>query len=146
MGSLMKAQHRDTETQRDTEMTTRFPLRELTHQIIAAAIEVHRELGPGLLESTYEACLCEELRLRGLKWKRQLSVPIRYKNVMIQEAYRIDLVVEDQVVIELKSIESLAPIHEVQVLTYLKHLDLRVGLLINFNVAVLKDGIKRVVN
>ncbi len=127
-------------------MTTRFPLRELTHQIIAAAIEVHRELGPGLLESTYEACLCEELRLRGLKWKRQLSVPIRYKNVMIQEAYRIDLVVEDQVVIELKSIESLAPIHEVQVLTYLKHLDLRVGLLINFNVAVLKDGIKRVVN
>jgi GxxExxY protein len=118
---------------------------ELSRSVIGAAIEVHRELGPGLLESTYEVCLCEELRIRGIRWERQVALPVRYKGVTMKEAYRIDLVVEGALIVEVKAVEALDPIHESQVLTYLRHTGLRVGLLINFNVAVLKDGIKRLV-
>lgn len=121
-------------------------LEALTEQIIGAAIEVHRTLGPGMLESTYEACLCEELRLRGLKWERQVRLPIRYKGVVIQESYRMDIVVEGQVLLEIKSIDELDAIHEAQMLTYLKHSGLRVGLLFNFNTLTLMDGFKRLAN
>ncbi|MBX3403274.1 MAG: GxxExxY protein [Phycisphaeraceae bacterium] len=116
---------------------------ELTEQVIGAAIEVHRTLGPGLLESSYEACLAHEMELRGLRIARQLPLPIVYKKAHLDAGYRLDLVVEDQVVIELKHVEKLLPIHEAQLITYLKLSGKRVGLVINFNVRVLKDGILR---
>jgi GxxExxY protein len=118
---------------------------ELTHQIIGAAIEVHRLLGPGLLESAYEECLCRELSLRSLKISRQLPVPVVYKDVKLECGYRLDLVVDDKVVVELKCIEAFAPVHEAIMLTYLRLSGYPVGLLINFNVTILKDGIKRFV-
>jgi GxxExxY protein len=118
----------------------------ITERIIAAAIEVHRHLGPGLLESVYEECLCHELRLMGLRFERQTHMPIVYKGLKLEGAYRADLVVEDSVVVEIKATEGTAPVHHSQLLTYLKVSDRRVGLLINFNVPVLKDGLKRVVN
>jgi GxxExxY protein len=118
---------------------------ELTHQIIGAAIEVHRLLGPGLLESAYEECLCRELSLRNLKINRQLPVPVVYKDVKLECGYRLDLVVEDKVVVELKCIEAFAPVHEAIMLTYLRLSGYPVGLLINFNVTILKDGLKRFV-
>jgi GxxExxY protein len=113
-----------------------------SHAIIGAAIEVHRLLGPGLLESAYEECLSKELALRNLKIERQKPIPLVYKTVKLECGYRIDLMVEDRVV-ELKSIDSLAPIHEASVLTYLRLSGRRLGLLINFNVNVLKEGIRR---
>jgi GxxExxY protein len=116
---------------------------EITHEIIGAAIEVHRLLGPGLLESAYEECLAKELTLRKLTAERQKPVPVVYKDVKLECGYRIDLLVENRVVVELKSIESLAAIHEAIILTYLRLSGRRLGLLINFNVTVLKDGIKR---
>ncbi len=116
---------------------------ELTHEIIGAAIEVHRTLGPGLLESTYEECTARELTLRGLSFERQKPLPIVYKDVKLECGYRVDLLVEGRVVVELKSAGALAPVHEAIVLTYLRLSGLRIGPLINFNVAVLKDGIKR---
>src|SRR5712692_2254726 len=116
---------------------------ELTHEIIGAAIEVHRTLGPGLLESTYEECTARELTLRGLSFERQNPLPIVYKDVKLECGYRIDLLVEGRVVVELKSVESLAAIHEAIILTYLRLSGRRLGLLINLNVKVLKDGIKR---
>jgi GxxExxY protein len=116
---------------------------EVTHEIIGAAIEVHRLLGPGLLESAYEECLAKELTLRKLTVERQKPVPVVYKDVKLECGYRIDLLVANRVVVELKSIESLAPIHEAVILTYLRLSGRRLGLLINFNVTVLKDGIKR---
>jgi len=116
---------------------------EITHEIIGAAIEVHRLLGPGLLESAYEECLAKELALRKLTVERQKPVPVVYKDVKLECGYRIDLLVENRVVVELKSIESLAAIHEAIILTYLRLSGRRLGLLINFNVNVLKDGIKR---
>ena len=119
---------------------------QLTGAIIAAAIEVHREVGPGVLESAYEECLCHELTLRGLKFRRQVALPLNYKGVHLDCGYRIDLIVEDTVLLELKAVEKLLPIHEAQLLTYLKLAKLKVGLLINFNVALLKDGIIRRVN
>ena len=119
---------------------------ELSNKIIGAAIEVHRTLGPGLLESTYEECLCRELSLNGLSFERQKPLPIRYKGVYLDCGYRLDLVIENCVMVELKSIENLLPIHEAQLLTYLKLTGLKLGLLINFNVPILKDGIKRMVN
>ncbi|GAC1618102.1 MAG: GxxExxY protein [Candidatus Acidiferrum sp.] len=118
---------------------------ELTHQIIGAAIEVHRVLGPGLLESAYEECFSRELSLRNLRFQRQLPVPVVYKDVKLECGYRLDLLVEGQIVVELKSIEALAPVHEAIMLTYLRLSGHRVGLLINFNVSVLKDGIRRFV-
>ena len=116
---------------------------EITHEIIGAAIEVHRLLGPGLLESAYEECLAKELALRNLRVERQKPIPIVYKAVKLECGYRIDLLLEDRVVVELKSIESLAAIHEAIILTYLRLSGRRLGLLINFNVTILKDGIKR---
>lgn len=119
---------------------------ELSNKIIGAAIEVHKILGPGLLESTYEECLCKELNLIGLSFERQKPLPINYKGVYLDCGYRLDLVVESCVIVELKSIDRLLPIHQAQLLTYLKLTGLKLGLLINFNVPILKNGIKRVVN
>jgi GxxExxY protein len=118
----------------------------VTERIIGAAIEVHRHLGPGLLESAYEACLCHELSLRGLQFRRQVHLPVTYKGLKLDCCYKMDLVVGDTVVVEIKSIDELLPIHTAQLLTYLKSFDKPVGLLINFNVPVLKKGLKRVVN
>ena len=116
---------------------------ELTRQIIGAAIEVHRHLGPGLLESVYEACLVHELAERGLVVDRQVELPVRYKNVSIDCDYRVDLIINDQVVVELKAVETVHPIHEAQLMTYLRLSGKKVGLLINFNVRLLRDGITR---
>ena len=118
----------------------------LTGQIIGAAIEVHKQLGPGLLESTYQACLCRELELRGISFECQKPLPLEYKGVRLECGYRIDLLVAGLVIVEIKSVEALAPIHEAQVLTYLKLTGIQIGLLINFNVVVLKDGIRRLVH
>ncbi len=115
----------------------------LTGNIIGAAIEVHRYLGPGLLESAYQTCLLYELRLRRLKVECQKPLPVFYKDVMLDCGYRLDLVVENQVVVEIKSVSVVAGVHEAQLLSYLKLGEYRVGLLINFNVRILKDGIRR---
>ena len=114
-----------------------------TGEIISPAIAVHRELGPGLLESTYEACLFYELEQRGLKVEKQRELPVRYRGVHLDCGYRIDLLVEDSVIVELKSVDNLLPIHEAQLLSYLKLSGIKVGLLINFNVEILKNGVKR---
>jgi len=140
--------HRDTEITEDLKgagfvrdgEVERDPL---TEQVIGAAIEVHRELGPGLLESAYEACLCHELASRGLRLQRQVALPVRYKGVHLDCGYRLDLVVEDRVVVEVKAVEALLPVMEAQLLTYLRLSGKRVGLLINFHARVLKDGIRR---
>jgi GxxExxY protein len=116
---------------------------EITHEIIGAAIEVHKHLGPGLLESAYEECLAHELQLRNLRAERQKPVPVVYKETKLECGYRIDLLVEGRIVVELKSVESLAPIHEAIILTYLRMSGHRLGLLINFHVTALKDGIRR---
>ena len=121
-------------------------INKLTGEVIGAAIEVHKALGPGLLESAYEECLCRELFLRKMPLKRQEPLPIEYKGVKLDCGYRLDIVVADQLIVELKACESLQPVHEAQLLTYLKLTGIKVGLLINFNVPVLKDGIKRMVN
>ena len=121
-------------------------LNEITSEIIGAAIEVHRELGPGLLESTYQACLAQELAQRGLGFETEKPLPVTYKGVDVKCGYRLDFLVAGEVIVELKCIELLLPIHEAQLLSYLKLSGRRVGLLINFNVKVLKDGIKRIVN
>lgn len=116
---------------------------QLTETIIGAAIEVHRELGPGLLESAYEAALAHELELRGVRFARQKEMPVRYKGFLIEVGYRLDLLVEDQVIVELKAVTEMHPIYEAQLITYMKLSKRRVGLLINFNVPRLKDGITR---
>ncbi|MEJ5351344.1 MAG: GxxExxY protein [Melioribacteraceae bacterium] len=116
---------------------------DLTNVIIGCAIEVHKELGPGLLESAYEECLAYELTKKGLKVERQKPVPVVYKEIKLECGYRIDILVEDKVVLELKTVDEFNPIHEAQILTYLKFSEKKVGLLINFNVLRLKDGIKR---
>ena len=118
---------------------------QITKEIIGAAIEVHKALGPGLLESAYEECLSYELIQKGLKVERQKPVPVIYKEIKLDYGYRIDLLVEDSVIVELKSIEAFTPIHEAQILTYMKFAEKKVGLLINFNVTVLKNGLKRYV-
>ena len=117
----------------------------LTYAVIGAAMEVHKHLGPGLLESAYEECLCRELSLRGIPFQRQVELPVEYKGIRLNVGYRTDLVVKDLVVVELKAVEKLEPIHEAQLLTYLRLSGMRIGLFINFNVPVLKDGIKRLV-
>ena len=116
---------------------------EITEQIIGSSIEVHRALEPGLLESAYEACLCRELDMRSGPFKQQLSLPVNYKGMQLDCGYRLDLLVADQVVVEIKSVERLLPIHDAQLLTYLKLGGWKVGLLINFNEPVLKKGIRR---
>ena len=118
-------------------------LNSITERIIGAAIEVHKALGPGLMESAYEECLCRELALRGIGIERQLPLPVEYKGVRLDCSYRLDLLVEQSVVVEIKSLSSIEPIHEAQLLTYLKLGGWKLGLLINFNVAALKDGIRR---
>jgi len=115
----------------------------LTGKVIGAAIEVHKALGPGLLESAYEECLCHEFKLRSFPFERQKELPIEYKGVTLDCGYRLDIVLWSKIILELKSCNELQPIHEAQLLTYLKLTGLKVGLLINFNVPVLKDGIKR---
>ena len=119
---------------------------DLTEIIIGAAIAVHRELGPGLLESAYEACLVYELSERRLKVDRQRLLPVSYRGIRIDCGYRIDLLVEDQVIVELKAVEQVLPIHEAQLLSYVKLSGCKVGLLINFKVKLLKEGIRRLVN
>jgi GxxExxY protein len=119
---------------------------DLTKTIIGAAIEVHRTLGPGLLESTYEACLFYELDQMGIFVERQVELPVKYKNVRVEIGYRIDLLVENQVIIEVKSVKELLPVHMAQIITYLKISNKSKGLLMNFNEAKLIDGIKRISN
>jgi len=121
-------------------------LNQLSSKIIGAAIEVHKALGPGLLESAYEECLCHELELRGINFERQKPLPITYKDVRLDCGYRLDILVDNQIVLELKSCEQIEPIHKAQLLTYLRLADLSLGLLLNFNVPVMKDGIVRIVN
>ena len=118
----------------------------ITEAIIGAAIEVHKALGPGLLESAYEECLCHELALRNVLFERQLALPVRYKGVQLDCGYRLDLLVANAVVVEIKAVEALLPIHEAQVLTYMRLGGWQVGLLINFNVPLLKHGIKRLIS
>ena len=121
-------------------------LDQITRRIIGAAIEVHQVLGPGLLESAYQTCLAFELRQRGVKVEEQRPLPIVYKDVHLDCGYRMDLLVENEIVVEIKALEQFAPIHEAQLLSYLRLSGKRVGLLINFHVRVLKDGLKRIVN
>ncbi len=118
-------------------------LNKITDVVIGAAIEVHRQLGPGLLESAYQECLCKELSLRGIPFERERPLQLEYKGLELECGYRLDILVANLVVIEIKSVETLAPVHEAQLITYLKLGGWKVGLLINFNVAVLKDGIRR---
>ncbi|HHT9138519.1 MAG TPA: GxxExxY protein [Candidatus Wunengus sp. YC60] len=120
-------------------------INELTQTIIGAAIEVHRALGPGLLESAYEECLCKELTLRQIPFERQRPLPMEYKGLKLECGYRLDLLVADMVVLEVKAVEAIVPIHEAQLLTYMKLGGWKVGLLINFNVPVLKQGVRRFV-
>jgi len=116
----------------------------LTEKIIGAAIEVHRHLGPGLLESTYERCLAQELDLRKISYVRQKLCPIHYKGILLEDSYRIDFLIENQIIIEVKAIDNFSPVHEAQLLTYLRFLELKNGLLLNFNTPTLKSGIKRI--
>jgi GxxExxY protein len=118
----------------------------LTRSIIGSAIEVHKELGPGLLESTYEACLFYELNQKGLFVEKQKILPVKYKGIELEIGYRIDLLVENQVLIELKSVKEILPIHSAQLLSYLKISNLQIGLLFNFNETKLVDGVKRIIN
>jgi GxxExxY protein len=121
-------------------------INKLSSDVIGAAIEVHKNLGPGLLESTYEECLAHELTLRRLSFKRQVPIPIVYKGKRLDCGYRLDSIVEKAMILELKSCEKIEPVHKAQLLTYLKLSDLKLGLLLNFNVPIMKDGIVRVVN
>lgn len=118
----------------------------LTGIVLDASIEVHKNLGPGLLESIYESCLCDELSNRGLRCERQVALPIHYKGKKLDETFKIDVLIEDEIVVELKAVEKILPIHEAQLLTYLRLAKTRLGLLINFNVPRLKDGFKRLIN
>lgn len=138
---MKKVNHRGTETQR-RQMT----YDELSEAIIGAAIAVHRELGPGFLESIYESCLTHELREAGLVVSQQLAIPIIYKGVRMANDLRLDILVDDRIIIEVKAVEEFHPVHQAQLLTYLKLTDKRVGLLLNFNSPVLRKGIKRMMN
>ena len=130
---------------RDTEATEN-PVNELTEKIIGAAIEVHRVLGPGLLESAYEACLAHELALRRVTFKRQQELPVTYKDVRLDCGYRLDLIVEGRVIVEIKAVERILAIHEAQLLTYLRLSRLKWGLLLNFHASALRHGIRRMAN
>ena len=121
-------------------------LNSLSERIIGLAIEVHRHLGPGMLESTYQKCLCYELEKHGIQFRKEVDVPLTYKELEIDRAYRADLIVDDCIVLEIKSVESILPVHEAQLLTYLKLCKKKLGLLLNFNVPLLKDGIIRKIN
>jgi GxxExxY protein len=131
--------HKDTKA-------TKAEINDLSHEIIGAAIEIHRTLGPGLLESAYEACLAHELRLRGINFRRQVPLPLTYQGCRLDCGYRMDLVVEELIVVELKAVERKAPICKVQLLTHLRLFKLWLGLLLNFHVPILQQGIHRVVS
>ena len=137
--------HRGAEAQRKNLVVMQEPQDPLTQQVIGAAIEVHRALGPGLLESAYEECLCRELGLRDIPFQRQVPLPIAYKGVTLECGYRMDLVVPERLVIEIKTVEKILSVHEAQLLTYLKLSGIKTGLLINFHTAMIKDGIRRMV-
>jgi len=122
-----------------------YPERELTQAIIGALIEVHKHLGPGLLESAYQKCFCRELTLRGIPYECERNIPINYKGVELDCGYRLDVLVHGRVLVEIKSVETLTAVHTAQLLTYMRLLGIRVGLLVNFNVPVLKEGIRRLV-
>lgn len=127
--------------EQEDEKTGRFG--DCSEQVIGACIEVHRELGPGLLESAYEQCLAHELGLRRLAFERQLLVPVRYKGMALECGYRVDFLVERALLVEIKAVERLLPVHEAQVITYLKLLSIRTGLLVNFHSETLKRGLRR---
>ncbi len=133
--------HKDTETQRNK---LKFE-NKISEKIIKCAIEVHKQLGPGLLESIYEECLCKEFELEGIKYVRQKEMPIIYKGAELPERYRVDLVIEDIVIVETKCVETILPVHQAQILTYLRLTGLRLGLILNFKTDLMKNGIKRVV-
>jgi GxxExxY protein len=135
-------QHEGTKTTKDTKSSALA----LSHQIIGAAIEVHRLIGPGLLESVYESALCKELRLKGLTVDRQVSVPVNYKGEVLDCHVKLDLLVGGTVIVEVKAVETLIYVHKAQLLTYLRLQNLWLGLLINFNVEVLRNGIRRILN
>ena len=137
--------HRGTEAQRKNLVVMQEPRDPLTQQVIGAAIEVHRVLGPGLLESAYEECLCFELSISGIPFHRQVPLPVAYKGVTLECGYRMDLVVPERLVIEIKTVEKILSVHEAQLLTYLRLSGIKTGLLINFHTAVIKDGIRRMV-
>lgn len=124
----------------DTETRSKLLHEELTERVIGAAIEVHRALGPGLLESAYEECLSHEFHLRGIPFARQVSLPVEYKGVRLDCGYRLDLVVESVLILEIKCVEHVLPVHEAQLLTYMKMTGKRVGIILNFNVPVLTRG------
>ncbi len=121
-------------------------LNQLSSRIIGAAIEVHKTLGPGLLESTYEECLCHELGLQGLKYDRQVNLPVCYKDKQLDCGYRVDVIVERTIILELKAVDAILPIHKAQLLTYLKLSNIQLGLLLNFNIPLMRDGLHRIVN
>ena len=124
----------------------RYPLNDLSYLIIQAGIEIHRAIGPGLLESTYRACMVYELNARGLFVLSEQIVPVRYKGLILDGGYRLDLVVEDTIIVELKSVEVVLPVHQAQLLSYLRHTNKPLGLLMNFNVAVFAAGVERIKN
>ncbi len=126
-------------------MNDGYPEKDLSEKIIGAAIEVHRHLGPGLLESIYQACMEKEFDLQKIQYVSQKALPVAYKGLMLDAGYRLDFLVENKIIVELKTVEAIAPIHEAQLLTYLKLTNKKVGLLINFNVPTLIKGVKRLV-
>jgi GxxExxY protein len=139
--------HKDTKAQRNAAASASAdaPVDPWSSRIIGLSIDVHRALGPGLLESAYEECLCYELRQHNVPYRKQVSLPVRYRELTLDAAYRIDLIVDDSLIVELKAVERILPVHEAQLLTYLKLSGIRVGLLLNFQTAVLRDGIRRLV-
>ena len=122
----------------------RHPTNSISEAVIGAAIEVHRQLGPGLLETIYHACLCSELKLRQIPHRSRLNLPVTYKGIEIGKGYVVDLLIEDQLIVEIKSIDALLPIHSAQLMTYMRLLNVRSGLLMNFNVELLPRGLRRV--
>ena len=137
--------HHEGHEEHEVKIKTKVKFDELSNKVIGCAIEVHRELGPGLLESTYEQCLAYELNRAGIPFKIQQQLPLDYKEIKLDCGYRIDLFVDNRLIVELKSVEQLLKIHEAQILTYMKLAHVRVGLLVNFNVEILKKGIRRFV-
>ncbi len=128
------------------QITIPQDIEEMATLAVDAAFSVHKELGPGLLETAYEACFAHELELRGVKYQRQLPVPLNYKGKLIEVGFRADVIIEQRLLIELKAVETIIPVHHAQVITYLKILRLPLGLLINFNEVLIKDGIHRILN
>lgn len=127
-------------------MKSKEELNKISKIILDACISVHKEMGPGLLESVYVICLVYELQKRGLKAKTEVSIPLIYQGIVLSKDFRIDILVEDEIILELKAVEVLIPVHQAQIISYLKLADKRLGFLINFNVPLMKDGIKRFVN